>query len=245
MKKLIHLAIALLIIPAAFGQATLPSLSVNNFSDKVIISWKNAYTLPVATISIQRSYDSLRNYSTIGTVLNPQNTENGYTDVKPPYMRMYYRVFVAFEDGSYLITPPSRPGSVSKEEMAYDWQAVPAPVDPANDPAYNPVVPPPPGKKVETWTPSTKIFTSQDSHVIINLRDAATEKYTVKFFRMDGSFLFEIAHVPDEMIILEKVNFIRAGWYNFEIYRNGLIVEKNRVLVPQDNKINNDSPRRR
>lgn len=248
MKNLIILAISLLFARASVSQAILPAISVNNFNDRILISWKNAYTLPVATISIQRSYDSLRNYSTIGTVLNPQNSENGYTDVKPPYLRMYYRAFVAFEDGSYLITTPVRTGNVAREEISYAWEAVPAPVDPKKDPAYNP---PPPvtvtetPKKPEPAPLSTRVFTSLDSHVIINLKDAAEAKYSVRFFRPDGKTLFEISHVPDDMVIIEKVNFIKAGWYNFEIYRNGLLVEKNRVMVPQDGRITNDGPNRR
>ena len=195
MKKLLYLVLFVLTAHASLSQATLPAISVNNFNDRIIISWKNAYTLPVATISIQRSYDSLRNYSTIGTVLNPHNAENGYTDVKPPYLRMYYRVFVAFEDGSYLITTPTRPGAISKDEIKYAWEAVPEPVDPKKDPAYNPatvVTKPDAPKKPEVIPFSTRVFTSNDSHVIINLEDANKAKYSVKFFRQDGSSLFAL-----------------------------------------------------
>jgi hypothetical protein len=43
------------------AQDTLPSITVKNYSGQVVVSWVNNYKAPVATINIQRSYDSLKN----------------------------------------------------------------------------------------------------------------------------------------------------------------------------------------
>jgi hypothetical protein len=51
----------------------------------------------------------LKNFSTIGTVLNPLNLENGYPDLTPPYDRMFYRVTITFENGEYEIGRSARP----------------------------------------------------------------------------------------------------------------------------------------
>src|SRR5438309_917962 len=91
------------------AQETLPNITVKNLNGVIIVSWKNEYPLPVKTINIQRSYDSLKNYSTIGSVLNPQNRENGFADTKPPYNKMYYRVFISFDGGAYQFSEPARP----------------------------------------------------------------------------------------------------------------------------------------
>lgn len=74
---------------------------------------------------IQRSYDSLKNYSTIGTVLNPQSIENGYPDINPPYNKMFYRLAITFEGGTYEIGTPSRPAKEIFEPAAIDITAIP------------------------------------------------------------------------------------------------------------------------
>ncbi|RYD53828.1 MAG: hypothetical protein EOP56_19820, partial [Sphingobacteriales bacterium] len=141
MKKSFFLLLFTILTSAQYlhAQEILPGISVRNSGGKIIVSWRNEYQKPVSTINIQRSYDSLSNYSTIGSVLNPQNKENGYADLAAPYGRMYYRVFIAFEGGSYIISTPARPtkdtGSLSTGSVRYPWQ-----IDPSADPNLN--VPP-------------------------------------------------------------------------------------------------------
>jgi hypothetical protein len=96
-------------IQASYSQERLPNISVTEYNGKVIVSWQNFYKKTIINILIQRSYDSIKNFSTIGTVLNPLNTENGYMDAKPPYNRMYYRVLISFDGGSYEIGKSTRP----------------------------------------------------------------------------------------------------------------------------------------
>ena len=96
-------------IQASYSQERLPNISVTEYNGKVIVSWQNFDKKTITNILIQRSYDSIKNFSTIGTVLNPLNTENGYMDAKPPYNRMFYRVLISFDGGSYEIGKSSRP----------------------------------------------------------------------------------------------------------------------------------------
>lgn len=228
------------------AQRLLPDITVKNINGKIVVSWRNEYTLPVSYINIQRSYDSLRNYTTIGSVLNPQNKENGYADAAPPYNKMYYRLFIAFEGGAYIITKPERPvkdvpvatvktadgrDSVIVPVERFPWQ-----VNPLLDssiqmpPAQNGSTP---IKPLITY-PSRRIFTSRDNSVVIHLPDATTKKYVVKFFDEHEQLIFELNKLNEEYLILEKVNFVRSGWYHFEIYDGNGIVEKNRFFVPKD-----------
>ncbi|MFN8248236.1 MAG: hypothetical protein U0T68_04695 [Ferruginibacter sp.] len=134
MKKFI---LACLLFTAVYisptrAQEVLPALTVKDFNGKIVVSWKNEYKTPVTNISIQRSFDSSRNYSTIGSVLNPQNLENGYADDKPPYPKMYYRLFISFDGGSYTFSNVVRPVKVitAKDQSAaprWPWQVPPAP----------------------------------------------------------------------------------------------------------------------
>jgi len=205
--------------------------------------------MPVSNISIQRSYDSLKNYSTIGTVLNPQNTENGYADVNPPYNKMYYRVFVSFEGGNYIFSNVARPVKEIIEEVVEDtlrpflvkenWTA-----QPINDPSKPKLVtiqPKTPLPKLETNAeiityPSRRIYTAKDNNVAIVLPEAEMKKYTVKFFNENESPLFEINKITEPYLIIEKVNFVHAGWFHFEVYENGKLVEKNKFFIPKDGK---------
>lgn len=205
------------------AQDTLPNINVKNLNGRMIISWKNNYAAPVKNINIQRSFDSLKNFTTIGSVLNPQNRENGYADLKPPYNKMYYRVFVAFEGGSYIYSVTRRPvKDTANRQQRIDSFVV------------QEVIPKPAG-----WAPSKKIYTNnkdKDYSVVINLPDAAAKKYSIKFFDEEETLVFEVSKLPESYLVLEKVNFGHAGWFFFELYESGTLVEKNKFFVPKDGK---------
>jgi len=92
-----------------FGQATLPDFTLKNTDGKISVFWLNSYKKPVKGISVQRSYDSTKNFFSIASILNPQNSVNGFTDSMPPYNKMFYRLFIGFDTGVYLLTPSKRP----------------------------------------------------------------------------------------------------------------------------------------
>ncbi len=272
-------------VNCAFAQDTLPGFKIINANNNIIISWINPYTKPIMDIKIQRSFDSLKNYATIGAVLSPSNFENGYTDNKPPYNKMYYRIFIAFEDGSYIITPTRRPVKLPpppplpqeelyplrvpeeiKSEKEKD-QLPPVPVPPKNyipsdsititlkrspwqaDPLIDATETnfgelKIPGKPAITY-PSKRIFINNNHLVVIHLPDAVIKNYSARFFDEKGKKIFEITGLKEEYLMLEKANFMHSGWFTFELYRNGELVEKNKLFIPKDNKSNfNDSLRK-
>ena len=112
--------LGLLLAGIASGQEMLPEFSASlKPNGKIIISWRNNF--PVTNqISIQRSYDSLRNFTTLLTVPDASVAENGFVDTKAPNPRMYYRIFVVLDSGKYLFTKSKRPAPdsiVSKEKI--------------------------------------------------------------------------------------------------------------------------------
>ena len=50
------------------------------------------------------------------------------------------------------------------------------------------------------------------------------------------NFLFELTKVNEEYLILEKVNFVHSGWFHFEVFENGKLIERNKFLVSKDIK---------
>ena len=199
---------------ASFAQDTLPRISVTKISNKVLVSWTNPF-VSVTAINIQRSYDSLKNFTTIGSVLNPQAKDNGYVDSKEFIPAQYYRVFISFEGGTFIFSKSHRPVIDTSKTVSEIKEIQNAPV--------------------QTWfVPSKFVYTGKENNVIISLPDAEKKKYSIKFFERDGTPLFEIKKITESYLTLDKVNFIHSGLFSFEIYADGLLVEKHKFYIPKD-----------
>jgi len=231
MKQFFLLPLFFILSNILFAQdKPLPFIQVKNLNNKIVVSWINDYTKPITALNIQRSYDSLQNYTTIGSVLSPQSRENGFADANFPYNKMYYRVFVSFEGGSYIITASARPVKefyVADNALSekYPWLV--------SNKDSGIVFPP---SKPEITYPSNTIFTAKDNNIIIHLVNAETKKYSVKFFDETEKFLFELTKLKEEYLIIEKVNFVHAGWFRFELYENGLLLENNKFQILKEVK---------
>ena len=109
MKKTVAAALFVLLTFAARSQKTLPEFSATTKGgNRTIVSWRNAYP-NITQISIQRSFDSLKNYKTILTVPDPRVLENGFVDTKAPTPFQFYRLFIVLDSGRYLFSKPQRP----------------------------------------------------------------------------------------------------------------------------------------
>ena len=242
---------------------------------KVIVSWLNDYTKPLENIIIQRSYDSLGNFKSIIPVLNPQNKENGYPDMNAPYSKMYYRVFISFENGEYVYGPsvkaisantgfkpvdftdlPEEPQELAKNtdiiadsitiiedeplltlkkiESVEIKKEKPKNINTKIDSVKTIQI----KKTIENVFPSTKIFSNRLNNLIIQLPDYLSKKYQIKFFDETDNLLFEIKKISDDYLIMEKSNFMHSGWFHFEIYEDGLLIEKNKFFINKDVKPN-------
>ena len=213
------------------AQDTLPRITVKQISSKVIISWRTTYGARITNINVQRSADSLRGFSTIGTVLEPNNRENGFVDNKAPDSNQYYRVFVAFQGGSYLFSRSYRPAPDTGRSAEEPHKA--------SEPEVQ-VTPPVSTTKPVGFVPSRYVFTSRDNNVILDLPGAPQTQYAVHFFDEDDQPVFKISRVSEPYLIIEKVNFLHAGWYYFTLFENGIIKEKHRFYIGRDGR--NGSP---
>lgn len=210
MKFLINtllLSICLTAFPGEeiYAQDTLPNISISCQDGRISISWRNEYTRIANVINVQRSTDSLKNYNTIAEITNPQKKENYYIDVKPPYNNMFYRVFIAFEGGTYVFSTIKRPMNtgliLGESSISY---------------------------------PSKYVFTGKQNDLYISLPAAAIKKYKLKFFDMNYKLLFEVTKLTNPALVIEKVNFVHAGWFYFELYENGKLLEKNKFNIQAD-----------
>ncbi|MEO5783854.1 MAG: hypothetical protein ABIQ07_11305 [Ginsengibacter sp.] len=216
MQKILFLFLILFFSQKLLAQDSLPKISVTNIGEHILVSWTNPF-VTLTTINIQRSFDSTKNFTTIGSVLNVANKKNGYIDTKPLTINMYYRIFLSFEGGTYLFTKSSRPVKDTTKAMPdiKEYQQ----------------------GFVNTWfVPSRMVYTGKDNNVIISLPDAFKKKYMIKFFEEGGAFIFELNKIMEPYLTLEKANFLHAGIFNFELYENGVLIERHKVYVPKDGK---------
>lgn len=84
------------------------------------------------------------------------------------------------------------------------------------------------------YKPSQYVYTERDGNIVISLSDAPRKQYSVKFFEENETELFEIKQVKESYITLDKANFLRAGWFWFELYEEGKLKEKHRFYIPKD-----------
>jgi len=236
------------------AQATLPGFTLKNTNGRINILWLNQYPGHVNGISIQRSYDSLTNFSSIASVINPQNMINGYTDENPPYQHMYYRLFIGFDTGTYIFTASKRP----ELNSTIDYNSIISEVNALYEKAMQlqsgkEKKSGKPGRATKSTSqkktkpeaekdaavakppaPSKWIYPDKTFNIVISLPDVTANKYRVKFLTDDNRSLFELKQVPDDYSTLEKVNFTYAGWYKFRIYKDEMLFEENKIFIPKD-----------
>jgi hypothetical protein len=330
------------ILPNTQAQDTLPGFSaVLKSNGKVLISWRNSYPA-INQISIQRSNDSLRNFTTLITVPDPRIPENGFVDNKGNGSKLFYRVFILFPNSKYVFTRSKRaveervdhpavasksPAKEPKTQIDQPSQKItPATGDQIKATQVNPaaeedkylILPKidnsrifymmespgvkrpsvnnqikirPPGIEVEkilfvkrrdtlimkiagsevrrfsdsllkltkdtlifvnadtlrinpyveiykepkeVYKISSFVFTSKDGNVNIMLPDCNRKKYFVAFYETDNTPVLEIKDIKDPMLIIDKANFGHSGWFRFELYEDGKVKEKNKILIPRE-----------
>jgi hypothetical protein len=83
----------------------------------------------------------------------------------------------------------------------------------------------------EVFKPSRFIFTDKEGNVKMVLPDADTKKYAVRFLDEDNSLLFEIKKIASTDLTIDKTNFLRAGWFKFELFEDEQLKEKNKLYL--------------
>lgn len=227
MKQIVRNFIAIVILSVAcnivkaqeYTTPVLPDFSALIKTGKIQLDWISGFPNAVQ-IGVQRSLDSVLNFTTIGYATNPGESRNAYLDNKPLPGRNYYRLFILLKNNQYLYSKTVLAVGDSTINAGEKLSAS----DIANlNPTKENAIP---------WKPSNYIYTTADGNVNIRLPEAPKKKYQVKFFEPSGAFLFEVEQVAEPFLILEKAIFMHAGWFNFEIYENGKLLEKWNLYIP-------------
>ena len=85
-----------------------------------------------------------------------------------------------------------------------------------------------------SWQFSEYVFTAPKGHLVIQVPLYKKHKYKIIFYDDTNEEALRINHIKADYIILEKSNFIKAGWYSFELYEDDKLKEKNKFLLVAD-----------
>lgn len=251
--RLILVMLLLQLAPNLHAQDTLPAFTVKNRFGRIIISWVNPFDTLVQ-ISIQRSPDSLRGFKTIATLPDPSALTNGYLDNRAPNTTQYYKLYVQQPRGQFFITKSMRPevdssrvvstagkkpGKMTKEDSTRSIRYELAGASPSDGKYVDGMAIADSGKIIlqeirTSYKPSVFIYTNKEGNVVVALPEAKTNVFSIKFFRENGTPVFQLTRVKESMLILDKSNFQHAGWFQFELYENDELREKNKLYIPKD-----------
>jgi hypothetical protein len=143
----------------------------------------------------------------------------------------YYRVFILFEGSNYVFTPSRK---LVIDTSSTTWAAKESAGKPVQSQKETEKDEKSPVSSRPAWVPSLYVFTGDDGNPVIRLPDALSKKYSIKFMKEDGTQLFLIPKVTDTYLTLDKVNFMKSGWYHFELLEDGKLKEKNKFLITRD-----------
>jgi len=255
-------ALLLGIVKAGAQDGGLPEFTVENLGkNRTLVSWENHYGDMLLQVNVQVSYDSLRNFGTVFEPLSPSLPQNGFVNTKAYEGKIYYRLFFVLNGGAYYFTQSkavededdlegkTRFAVKEKTITVRTPLSILAHLKPAEFIKFR--------DSISSTTKDTLVLVNQNEMVLkyyghsdvnfvgfvglnpegfveIKLPDAKLKKYKVVFKDNSGAHLFTINHVADTDLVLDKTNFMQAGWYSFELFQDDKIIERNRFYLQSD-----------
>ncbi len=244
------------------AQESLPGFTLKDMGKgRVQISWLNSFTTCVQ-LAIQRSYDSTQFFRTIFSAQSPSLPQNGYIDnLAPRGTKSYYRIFYVLEGGAYFFSTsksleslPASPDpaknipmgmfiSIFKDSFLVrlslnEYRRFRDSItDQTKDTLViinSETVQLKPFAVKPLWKPSVYVFTTDNGYVSITLPLVKQHRYKIIFFEENGTELFQVKQVKEEQLLLDKTNFLHAGWFNFELFEDDKVKEKGKFYLQKD-----------
>jgi len=231
---------------------------------KVRVGWVNPYGADLIQINVQRSYDSLHGYRTLFSTPSPELPANGFIDNYVEGSRVFYRIFYMLSNNAYFfskikkVAPGYIDSSLNSSLNAADSVSVSLQDSiiaklpyslflKFRDSVYvntkdsllamgqNIVVLRPYIPKAGEWRASQYMFTDRFGAINLRLPNAGDKKYALHVYEADGKTqLFFLKHITDADLVINKANFMHAGWFVFELYEDNKLKERNRFYIQKE-----------
>lgn len=253
-RQLLTLLLGILLSYEGSTQDTLPSFSLYKLGpDKVLIQWSNP-DAALRQISIQQSADSLFRFKTIITIPDPRLPVNGTVINRPGAGTMYYRIYLLYPKGKYqfsssrlpALPPPTpnpspKPNSNKPNPISDNIPDTVSRIRPLIGELPDLV----PGQKIDLKKvsrkksepdrvlPSKHVYAHRDGYAFIEIpAEWDLTQIEIRFFSENGQPLFDLKSPAIRTFRVDKSNFYRAGWQEFEIWLKGKLMERNRFYLP-------------
>lgn len=86
----------------------------------------------------------------------------------------------------------------------------------------------------QVWKPSSYIYTNTSGYLNISLPEKDFQLYRIVFFDTEGKELYRVNKLKEHELIMDKANFKKSGWYDFELYKNNELIERNKFFLQKD-----------
>jgi hypothetical protein len=234
MKTTALLTCLLVSCHTARSQDTLPSFSAIIRSGKVIVSWVNPYD-DIVQITVQRSGDSLQGFRSILTIPDPKTPVNGYLDATAPDTRQFYRLYVQRSGGRFYLTKSRRPFVDSSRTVRFELaKNSKSGIRFTDGMSVEDSIRLGISQPLNLYKPSEFVFSDEDGNVSLAFPEAGRKKYRIQFLMPDGKPYFTVNHPKEPLLTLDKANFQKSGWYEFDVYEDETFKERNKVFIPRN-----------
>ena len=82
-------------------------------------------------------------------------------------------------------------------------------------------------------SPSVFMMINPDGNLQLALPSDRAASYRIQFYLPDGAPFFQVSRLKDPFLIIDKVNFLRSGWFEFEVYEDERLRERKRIFIPK------------
>lgn len=89
------------------------------------------------------------------------------------------------------------------------------------------------GAETRDFPLSDYIHRERNGDLVISIAGVLSNSYRVRFFE-GNVFLFEIRRIRDPLLIIEKFNFQHAGQFQYELYRENVLIERNTFYIRRE-----------
>jgi hypothetical protein len=90
--------------------------------------------------------------------------------------------------------------------------------------------------KEDIFNPSGFIFTNNEGNLVIALPDVHKKKFSLHVYTKEGMPIFEMKNIKEPLLLIDRSNFYKSGWFKYELFEAGKLREKNRFFIPADIK---------
>lgn len=232
--------------------------------DRVRISWVNPYDADLIQVNVQRSYDGVHNFKTVFSTPSPELPENGFIEPYYPGVKTYYRIFYMLSNNSYFFTKvkntvPSLIDDSLAAQLAKTNDSVTVKAEDTiltrlpysqflkfRDSVFtktkdsllllsSDTVLLKPYIYSGPWRASVYLFADRSGIINLKLPLAKEKAYSLRVFEADNKTpVFTIKRIIEPDLLIDKTNFLHAGWFSFELFEDGKLKERNKLFVQKE-----------